>query len=126
MGPEQLVVCQLPRDALVPGWALGDEFSSVTRTSEELSIVCNESDIPAGIGKDIRIETGWIALQLEGPFPFSMTGVLASFLDPLAAAHVPLFAVSTFHTDYILIKRDHLDAALRALGDAGHRLSSAS
>ena len=65
-------------------------------------------------------ERGWVALQLEGPFPFSMTGLLASFLQPLAAAQVPIFAISTFDTDYVLIKREDLERAVRALDAAGH------
>ena len=67
------------------------------------------------------IEPGWIALQLEGPFPFSMTGVLASFLQPLAEAQVPIFAISTFETDYVLIKREDVERAFMALAEAGHK-----
>jgi uncharacterized protein len=67
------------------------------------------------------IEPGWIALQLEGPFPFSMTGVLASFLHPLAEAQIPIFAISTFDTDYVLIKQDDVERAVMALEKAGHQ-----
>ena len=66
------------------------------------------------------VEDGWLALKLEGPFPFSMTGVLASFLDPLAKAAIPIFAVSTFDTDYVLIKDTDLQRAATALAVAGH------
>ncbi len=66
------------------------------------------------------VERGWVALKLEGPFPFSMTGVLASFVQPLAEAWVPIFAISTFDTDYVLIKRENLEGAVLALGAAGH------
>jgi hypothetical protein len=65
-------------------------------------------------------ERGWVALKLEGPFPFSTTGVLASFLQPLAEAQVPIFAISTFDTDWVLIKRENLEQAVVALGAAGH------
>jgi len=65
-------------------------------------------------------ERGWLALHLEGPFPFSMTGVLASFLEPLAEAQIPIFAISTFDTDYVLIKRADLERAVMALASAGH------
>lgn len=67
-----------------------------------------------------RVERGWIALKLEGPFPFSMTGVLASFLHPLAEAQIPIFAISTFDTDYVLIKQNDLKQAVNALAAAGH------
>ena len=65
-------------------------------------------------------ERGWVALKLEGPFPFSTTGVLASFLQPLADAEIPIFAISTFDTDYVLIKRQNLEQAIAALGAAKH------
>ncbi len=67
-----------------------------------------------------RAERGWLALKLEGPFPFSMTGVLAAFLQPQADARIPIFALSTFDTDYVLIKREHRERAVRALEAAGH------
>jgi uncharacterized protein len=66
------------------------------------------------------VERGRIALQLEGPFPSSMTGVLASFVQPLAAAQVPIFAISTFDTDYVLIKRENMEQAFVTLRAAGH------
>ncbi len=65
-------------------------------------------------------ERGWLALKLEGPFPFSMTGLLASFPQPLAEAQIPIFAISTFDTDYVLIKRENLEQAVATLGAAGH------
>ena len=71
----------------------------------------------------VRIERGWVALKLEGPFPFSMTGVLASFLQPLAEAKIPIFAISTFDTDYVLVKAEKLDRALGVLRSAGHAVN---
>lgn len=65
-------------------------------------------------------ERGWVALKLEGPFPFSMTGVLASFVQPLGEAKIPIFAMSTFDTDYVLIKRQNLEQAVVVLGAAKH------
>ena len=102
----------------MPEWAIGPGFSCVTRTAEELSIVCEQGRVPAGV----RVETGWVGLKLEGPFPFAMTGVLTSFLQPLAAAGIPIFAVSTFDTDYVLMKRDKLEKATDALRVAGHQM----
>jgi len=93
----------------------------VVRTREELSIVYSE-DVCLGdpMPDAAPVERGWLALKLEGPFPFSMTGVLASFLEPLAEARIPIFAISTFDTDYVLIKRENLERAVAALGAAGH------
>jgi hypothetical protein len=118
---ERLAVCRFAPDARIPAWALKGEFFCVVRTRDELSIVCGESvcgedRMPDGASA----ERGWLALKLEGPFPFSMTGVLASFLQPLAEAQIPIFAISTFDTDYVLIKRENLGQAVAALGAAGH------
>jgi hypothetical protein len=115
---EKLAVCQLAAGSRVPDWATGAGFFCVTQTADELSIVCEESCVPTGV----RVERDWFALKLEGPFPFEMTGVLASFLQPLAHAEIPVFAVATFDTDYVLMKRDKLELALATLEDAGHEL----
>ena len=118
---ERLAVCRFASDARIPGWALEGGFFCVVRTLDELSIVCAEDFCTENrISDDAPVERGWVALKLEGPFPFSMTGVLASFVEPLAAAQVPIFAISTFDTDYVLIKRKDLERAVRALAAAGH------
>jgi hypothetical protein len=115
---ELLAVCQLPAGSGVPGWTIGPGFFCVTQTAEELSIVCEQGRVPAGV----RAETGWVGLKLEGPFPFAMTGVLTSFLQPLAGAEIPIFTISTFDTDYVLMKRDKLEKATDALRVAGHQM----
>lgn len=102
---------------------MSGEFSCNTRTPHETSIVCVDNAIPPD-QEGIAVESGWIAFELEGPFPFAMTGVLASFVQPLAEASVPVFAISTFDTDYVLIKRENQKQALTALGEAGHQLIS--
>lgn len=93
----------------------------MVRTHDELSIVCREDFCTEDRMVDAAsIERGWVALKLEGPFPFSMTGVLASFVGPLAEAQIPIFAISTFDTDYVLIKRENLKGATLALAAARH------
>jgi hypothetical protein len=115
--PQTLAICQLPPDLSLPPWALEGNFFSVTRTAHELSIVCDETRVP----ESIRTERNWVALEIAGPFPFSMTGVLDSFIKPLADQSIPIFAISTFDTDYVLLNRDQLEYALQALDQAGHR-----
>ena len=114
--PARLAICRLPPDSAIPEWATGSNFFSITRTAEELSVVCGENSVP----KDVQAEKDWACLQLQGPFPFQMTGVLAAILDPLAAAEIGIFAISTFDTDYILIKASQLQATREALRLAGH------
>ena len=116
--PQTLAVCKLPPAAQIPPWATQGEFFSITRTADELSIVCHESLVP----DNVKAERNWVALKLEGPFPFSMTGVLASFVEPLANQKIPIFAMATFDTDYVLVIRENLEAAIRVLAEAGHEL----
>jgi len=114
--PDRFAVCRLAPTADVPSWILAPGFFSVTRTADELSIVCREDRVPEGC----RAEKGWSALRLEGPFPFALTGVLAAFLEPLAQAKIPIFAIATFDTDYVLIKQEDTEKAVRVLAAAGH------
>jgi uncharacterized protein len=113
---ERLAVCRLASNVRIPAWAFQGVFFCVARVRDELSIVCQEDLLPHGE----PAERGWVALKLEGPFPFTMTGVLAEFIQPLAEAEIAIFAISTFDTDYVLIKRDKLDPAIAALNVAGH------
>ena len=112
----RLAVCRLGPHDEVPGWAGGSAFSSVTRTSTELSIVCREDAVPDGIHR----EGGWRIFQVEGPLDFALTGVLASIAQPLAEAGVSLFALSTFDTDYVMVRERDVEAAALALRAAGH------
>jgi hypothetical protein len=114
--PGRYAVYRLAPDAPPPAWARGPVLS-ITRTPAELSIVCEEQPIPP-VGA--RVEPGWRVLQVAGPLDFSLTGVLAALAAPLAAAGIPIFALSTFDTDYLLVKQDRLEAALDVLRAAGH------
>ncbi|MGH9812358.1 MAG: ACT domain-containing protein [Candidatus Acidiferrales bacterium] len=123
--PGRFAVCRLERDAPVPPWATGDALVSLTRTGEELSIVCAEDNVPACpdiVGADPRCARGFRCLKLLGPFALNETGVLLSFIAPLAEKGIPIFAVSTYDTDYVLVPAARLDAALDALRAAGHHL----
>ena len=111
-------IVRLGADSAVPEWATKGDFTSITRTRDELSIVCPLENLPADVSSPYR----WICLQLEGPFPFSQTGVLRSFLEPLASNRIPIFAISTYDTDYVLIPRPWTEAALGELARAGHEL----
>jgi hypothetical protein len=108
--PGRYAVCRLPADALYPVWAAG-EFVSMSRTAEELSVVCAEDFVPA----DMRCERGWRCLRVAGTIDFGVIGVLASLTGALAGAGVSVFAVSTFDTDYLLVKETDLDRACEAL-----------
>lgn len=114
-----LAVCRLEPSAPVPAWGLvKGHLCSVTRTPEELSVVCGASAVPSGV----RCEKDWRAFQVKGPLEFSLTGILDALTDPLARAGVSIFAVSTFDTDYVLVREIQLDEAATALRRAGHTL----
>jgi hypothetical protein len=109
-------VCRLPAGSPAPSWAWGGAFFCAASTPDEVSVVCLTEQV---LG-DVRHEGGWACFKLEGPFPFNLTGVLASFLAPLAANAIPIFAISTFDTDYVLVKEETADRALAALREGGH------
>lgn len=113
---ERLAVVRLNANASIPEWALRSNFFSVSKTSDELSIVCKQSDVPS----DAKFEPNWVAFKVKGTLEFGLTGVLASIAQPLAQGNVSIFAVSTFDTDYVLVKEETLSAATSALELAGH------
>ena len=116
--PGRLAVCKLAPDADIPVGLDEGALYSVTRTENELSIVCRDSqDLPG------KFERGWCCLEVEGPLEFTLVGVLASLTQPLAEAGVSIFALSTFDTDYLLVKETQFESALAALQAAGHRIS---
>ena len=115
-GPYAIV--RLAPNAVVPEWATRGEFTSVTRTADELSVVCLTEHLPAEISSPHR----WNCLKLEGPFPFSQTGVLLSFIRPLSENGIPIFAISTYDTDYVLVQEEFTRSALDVLHQAGHEL----
>ena len=115
----QMSICRLDATSMVPDWAVEGGFFSVTRTDDELSMVCPEEVVP----DEARSEGGWRALKLEGPFEFSEVGVLASVAAPLAEARVGIFVVSTFDTDYVLVKEEQLGSTVAALRGRGHEVS---
>ena len=114
-------ICRLEPSAGLPAWAGAGRFQCFARTPDELSIVCEASLVPPGV----RHEGGWSLLRVEGPFDFSAVGVVASLAAPLAREGISIFVTSTFDTDYLLIKRDKLEAAARALTAAGHTVRGA-
>jgi uncharacterized protein len=117
-GPYAIV--RLAPDAPVPDWATRGVFTSITRTAEELSIVCPADNLPP----DVHSTHHWINLKLEGPFPFSQTGILRSFIEPLSNNGIPIFAISTYDTDYVLIMEEFAGTVIDALRNAGHELFS--
>ena len=123
MGKEQLTlvvldlalgICRLSADDKVPEWVNEiDDFVSITRTNEELSIVCPEKFIPA----NIKVEFGWKALKVKDQLDFNLTGILSSIANPLAKNSISIFAISTYDTDYVLVQEDNFNETVKILSD---------
>lgn len=109
--PDSLSVCRLAPDSPIPPWATAGSFYAIVRSPDELSVVCPDGLPPAGTQR----EGPWRALKVQGPLDFEETGILADLTVPLAAAGVSVFAVSSFDTDYLLIRETSLSIALRVL-----------
>jgi hypothetical protein len=113
-------ICKLNPQTKIPNWALKGEFYSITRTSEELSILCPQKIIPDEITSVGR----WRGLKIEGPFQFTEIGILNSITAPLASVKISLLSISTFDTDYVFIQDDQFEDALLILAANGHEVPS--
>ena len=116
--PERIAVVHMDPGSEVPPWAWNGSLAAVIQTTEELTIVCDQAAVPG----HLTSELDRIAFKLEGPLPFSLTGVLASLLGPLASRCIPVFVVSTYETDYILVKADHAQQAKESFQAEGHQV----
>ncbi|GAB4432096.1 MAG: ACT domain-containing protein [Chloroflexi bacterium OHK40] len=116
--PGSLAVCRLAPGEALPAWATSGGFWSITRTLDELSVVCAAEAVPEGV----RQVGPWRALQVAGPLDFALTGILSALATPLAAAGLSLFAIATYDTDYLLVRAEALEAAVAALRGAGHHV----
>lgn len=109
-------MCRLPADAEIPDWAWSGPVQSVTRTADELSIICSADRVPDGV----KADKNWQALKLAGPLDLTLVGVSASLSGTLAEAEISILLISTFDTDYILVRADRTAQAVKALRRAGH------
>lgn len=109
-------VCRLSTNEEIPSWALKGDFFSVTKTEDELSIVCLQDNIQ----DEVRCEKDWRVLKVEGPLDFSLVGILANISKVMADVKVSIFAISTYDTDYILLKDKDLNVAIKALKNNGY------
>lgn len=115
---DPLAICRLAADAEAPPWAENCSFLTISRTVDELSITIPESAVPAGV----RCERNYRAIRVRGVLDLGLVGILASIARPLADAGISIFAISTFDTDYVLIRERDLSAARVALRAAGHEI----
>jgi hypothetical protein len=115
---ETFGICRLDPSALVPERVYQSSFFSITRTPNELSIVCTETHIP----KSHRCSRGWRCFQVKGPLDLSETGILSTLSRSLAEAEIPIFALSTHDTDYLLVKEQDFKRTAETLESNGHNI----
>ena len=118
---QRTAICRLAPEEEIPSWVQNDGLTALVRTPDEFSVVCDERSVP----DYIKVEKGWRIFKVQGPLEFSQVGVLAAIAMPLAQAGVSIFAMSTFDTDYILVKESSLVMAINALRNAGHEVDVA-
>lgn len=114
---DTLGICKIDTKQVIPPWAYQGWFS-ITRTKEELSIVCSEKNIPEAV----LCERGWKAFKVQGTLDFGLVGILAKLTTALAEAGLGIFAISTYNTDYILVKAKDFDCAVNTLRNDGHKI----
>jgi RimJ/RimL family protein N-acetyltransferase len=119
--PQTFAICRLDYHAAIPAWGTSGAVWSLTRTADELSLVVESKLVPPGV----QANPDWRALQVKGPLDFSLVGVLATLTSLLALAEISIFAVSTFDTDYLLVKEADLEKSIDTLRRAGHRVLTA-
>ncbi|WP_058991748.1 ACT domain-containing protein [Sarcina ventriculi] len=118
---ERYGVIRLEKDESIPTWVFVGEFYSITKTEDELSIVCLEKDIQLDI-KNKKCETDWRILKIEGPLNFSLIGILSKISTLMANNNISIFAISTYDTDYILIKENKIKKAINTLMTNGYKV----
>lgn len=115
-------VVKFPPTETIPTWALNSNVFSITRTAEELSIVCHSECLP--INEQIKeVENDWKCIKVEGILDFRLTGILSTLANPLAENKISIFAISTFNTDYLLVKSHSIEKAREVLENEGHSFS---
>jgi len=115
--PPAFALCRFSPGTGWPGWTAESRYLFLARTEDEISVMCEETLVPP----DIKCELGWRGFRVEGKLPFELTGILAALSGTLSRAGIALFAISTFDTDYLWVKRENWEVAVRALEEAGHR-----
>ena len=114
----QLAVCKLP-NRVVPVWAAQSTFFSLTQTPKEVSLVCDAMWVPP----EIMGEKDWRCFEVDGVLDFSLVGILSELSGILAAERISIFVISTYDTDYILVREHSLNQAMQALKRAGHQIA---
>ena len=111
--PEKFAICHFDKKSPIPDWAkIKSSFNSITRTSEELSIICPQDIIPGGV----ICEKDWRVFKVKGPLGFVLTGIVAALSKPLAKAKISILYISTYETDHLMVEDRNLEKTKNILG----------
>jgi hypothetical protein len=117
--PDTFAICRLDAGEAIPEWAMRGDFISITRTEDELSLLCPQQNTP----HSAQCDRDWRAFKVDGPLPMDLIGIFASITTPLAGAGISIFALSTYETDYVLVKTKDLGRSIEVLTQAGHQIA---
>jgi uncharacterized protein len=117
---QEFAICKLDPNVLIPDWVWTSSFYAITKTADELSIVCEQDKVVPH--PNMQQENGWKCLQVVGQLDFSLTGILSSIAQPLAENKISIFAISTYNTDYILVKKEYFEKAQEVLKQNGFNI----
>jgi hypothetical protein len=114
-------ICKFAEGLPLPEWVYSSGFYSITRTKDELSVVAVQTD---SVSEDIICSRDWRIFKVAGPMDLSLVGIISEISGTLRNKDIPVFVISTFDTDYILVKQKDLDCAISALHEKGHNLAA--
>ena len=117
---DKYAICSLPATAPIPDWALKESLISITRTGDELTIVCPQDLIPSQCQCDLN----WRCFRIDGAFDLNQTGVISSISSPLALNQISIYVISTYNTDYFLVKEKNVEQTISVLTSSGHSITS--
>jgi hypothetical protein len=117
---DTFAICRFDSDSAIPEWSGKSQFYSVTRTRDEISIICRQADVYQD--NESVIDKDWRILKIKGPLNLSLTGIIADISGILGKSKIPVFTISTYDTDYILVKKDYLDKAITSLKKGGYNI----
>ncbi len=112
-------ICTLPATTPIPDWALMQSLISITRTKEELTIVCRQDIIPS----QCKCDLNWRCFKVDGTFDLNQTGVISSISSPLADAGISIYVISTYNTDYFMVQEDKVNQTISVLSNSGHSIT---
>jgi hypothetical protein len=113
-------IYKFKNESALPDWIYSSDFYSITKTKDEISVIAIQTD---SLSEDIICSKNWRIFKIAGPLDFSLVGIIADISCILKEKKISIFTISTYDTDYILVKQKDLSIGIKALKDKGHNIS---